>query len=54
MLYEVITDANTDQILAQMREGQAESQLPRDVVNYGVTVAKSTSSPLIMFALFSP
>ncbi len=48
------TDANTDQILAQMREGQAESQLPRDVVNYGVTVAKSTSSPLIMFALFSP
>src|SRR5512139_2193475 len=48
------TDANTDQILAQMREGQAESQLPRDVVNYGVTVAKSTSSPLIMFALYSP
>ena len=48
------TDANTDQILAQMREGQAESQLPRDVLNYGVTVAKSTSSPLIMFALFSP
>src|SRR5512139_3661474 len=48
------TDANTDQILAQMREGQAESQLPRDVVDYGVTVAKSTSSPLIMFALYSP
>ncbi len=48
------TDANTDQILAQMREGQAESQLPRDVTNYGVTVAKSTSSPLIMFALYSP
>src|SRR5512143_1740868 len=48
------TDANTDQILAQMREGQAESQLPRDVIDYGVTVAKSTSSPLIMFALYSP
>src|SRR5512137_1630639 len=48
------TDANTDQILAQMREGQAESQLPRDVVDYGVTVVKSTSSPLIMFALYSP
>ncbi|WP_300340085.1 multidrug efflux RND transporter permease subunit [Accumulibacter sp.] len=48
------TDANTDQLLAQMREGQAESQLPSEVRNYGVTVAKSTSSPLIMFALYSP
>src|SRR5512139_653523 len=48
------TDANTDQILAQMREGQAESQLPTDVTNYGVTVQKSTSSPLIMFSLYSP
>jgi len=52
--FELGTDANTDQILAQMREGQAESQLPRDVLDYGVTVAKSTSSPLIMFALYSP
>ena len=52
--FELKTDANTDQILSQMREGQAESQLPRDVVDYGVTVAKSTSSPLIMFALYSP
>ena len=48
------TDANTDQLLAQMREGQAEAQLPSDVRNYGVTVAKSTSSPLIMFGLYSP
>ncbi|MEF8734401.1 MAG: multidrug efflux RND transporter permease subunit [Candidatus Accumulibacter meliphilus] len=48
------TDANTDQLLAQMRQGQAESQLPSDVRNYGVTVAKSTSSPLVMFALYSP
>jgi HAE1 family hydrophobic/amphiphilic exporter-1 len=52
--FELGTDANTDQILAQMREGQAEPQLPRDVVDYGITVAKSTSSPLIMFALYSP
>ena len=48
------TDANTDQLLAQMRQGQAESQLPSDVRNYGVTVQKSTSSPLVMFALYSP
>jgi HAE1 family hydrophobic/amphiphilic exporter-1 len=52
--FELKTDANTDQILSQMREGQAEAQLPRDVVDYGVTVQKSTSSPLIMFALYSP
>ena len=52
--FELGTSANTDQILSQMRESQAESQLPRDVVNYGVTVAKSTSSPFIMFALYSP
>ena len=52
--FELGTNANTDQILAQMRVNQAESQLPRDVIDYGITVAKSTSSPLIMFALFSP
>jgi len=52
--FQLGTDANTDQILAQMRQGQAESQLPRDVLDYGVTVAKSTSSPLVMFALYSP
>lgn len=52
--FDLKTDASTDQLLAQMREGQAESQLPSDVRNYGVTVQKSTSSPLIMFALYSP
>jgi HAE1 family hydrophobic/amphiphilic exporter-1 len=48
------TNANTDQLLAQMRQGQAESQLPSDVRNYGITTAKSTSSPLLMFGLYSP
>src|SRR5262245_14992642 len=52
--FDVKTDVNTDQILAQMRANQANSQLPADVINQGVTVQKSTSSPLIMFALFSP
>jgi HAE1 family hydrophobic/amphiphilic exporter-1 len=52
--FDIATDANTDQLLAQMRQGQAESQLPSDVRNYGVTVQKSTASPLIMFALYSP
>ena len=52
--FDVKTDPNTDQILAQMRSNQANSQLPADVINQGVTVMKSTSNPLIMFALFSP
>jgi HAE1 family hydrophobic/amphiphilic exporter-1 len=52
--FEVGTNVNTDQILAQMRSNQASSQLPQDVNKFGVTVQKSTSSPLIMFALFSP
>jgi hydrophobic/amphiphilic exporter-1 (mainly G- bacteria), HAE1 family len=52
--FDVKTDPSTDQILAQMRQGQAESQLPADVRDYGVTVQKSTAAPLIMFALYSP
>jgi HAE1 family hydrophobic/amphiphilic exporter-1 len=52
--FDLKTDANTDQILSQMRQNQAQSQLPTDVINYGITVQKSTSSPLIMFALYSP
>jgi HAE1 family hydrophobic/amphiphilic exporter-1 len=52
--FNVATDPNTDQILTQMRQGQANSQLPAAVNNQGVTVIKSTSSPLIMFALYSP
>jgi len=50
----VETDPNTDQVLAQMRKSQAESQIPSDVRNYGVNVQKSTSSPLLLFALYSP
>ncbi len=52
--FDIKTDTNTDQLLAQMRKGQAESQLPADVRNYGVKVEKSTASPLIMFGLYSP
>lgn len=52
--FELGTNANTDQILSQMRQNQASSQLPADVNNYGVTVAKSTSAPMLMFALSSP
>ena len=52
--FDVTTDPNTDQVLTQMRVLQAQSQLPSSVQNYGVTVAKSTSAPLMVISLFSP
>jgi len=52
--FDIKTDPSTDQILAQMRTNQANSQLPSDVVNYGVTVQKSTAAPLMLVNLYSP
>ena len=48
------TEPTTDQILAQMRQTQAASQLPAEVKNYGVTVQQALSSPLGVFVLSSP
>jgi len=42
--FDVKTDPNIDQVLAQLRENQSEPQLPQDVRNYGVTLLKSPSS----------
>src|SRR6266852_2309421 len=52
--FDVKTDPNTDQILAQMRETQAASQLPADVTNFGITVQKSVTAPLMLISLYSP
>jgi len=52
--FDVATSPNTDLILAQMRETQAASQLPADVNNYGVTVQKATTAPLMLISLYSP
>ncbi len=54
VFFGVQTDATTDQILTQMRQSQAVSQLPQAVSSYGVTVQKSSSAPLVLFALYSP
>ena len=45
VFFGVQTDPTTDQILTQMRQGQAASQLPSPVTSYGVTVQKSASAP---------
>jgi len=52
--FDVKTDPNNDFILAQARETQAASQLPTDVTNYGITVRKSVTAPLMLFAIYSP
>ena len=52
--FDVKTDPNIDQVLAQMRKAQADTKLPSEVKNYGVTVKKSQSSPLMVIDISSP
>src|SRR2546423_4321285 len=52
--FDVAPDPNIDQVLTQLRVAQAQSQLPADVNNYGITVKKSTTAPLMLIALYSP
>jgi hydrophobic/amphiphilic exporter-1 (mainly G- bacteria), HAE1 family len=52
--FDVKMDPNIAQVLAQMRQAQAEAKLPEDVRNYGVTVKKSTAAPLMVVNLVSP
>jgi HAE1 family hydrophobic/amphiphilic exporter-1 len=52
--FDVQTDPNTDLILSQIRENQAASQLPASVSQYGVTIQKATTAPLMIMALYSP
>jgi len=52
--FDIATETNTDQILSQMRTNQATSQIPSSVNQYGITVQKSTSAPLMLVALYSP
>src|SRR6266403_695609 len=52
--FDVASDPNTDLILTQMRETQAASQLPQDVTNFGITVQKTVTAPLMLLTLYSP
>src|SRR5436309_5922492 len=52
--FDVKTDTNTDLILTQIRETQAASQLPVEVTNFGVTVQKTLTAPLMLISLYSP
>jgi HAE1 family hydrophobic/amphiphilic exporter-1 len=52
--FQLGTDVNTDQILAQMRTGQANSQLPTEVIQQGVIVQPGTTAPFMLLDLYSP
>src|SRR6476659_338547 len=52
--FDLNTDPNIDHVLTQLRYAQAESQLPAEVRNFGVTVQKSLSAPFMLMALSSP
>ncbi|MGD0232729.1 MAG: efflux RND transporter permease subunit, partial [Syntrophorhabdales bacterium] len=52
--FDVKTDPNTDLVLTQIRQNMAQPQLPVDVRNYGVTMQKARSSPLMIIGLYSP
>lgn len=53
VIFDTSTLPTTDQILAQMRQTQAASQMPSEVRNYGVTVEQALASPLGVFVLYS-
>jgi HAE1 family hydrophobic/amphiphilic exporter-1 len=52
--FDVKTNADTDQILSQLRVAQAEAQLPAQVNTAGIIVQKSLNSPLMILSLVSP
>jgi hydrophobic/amphiphilic exporter-1 (mainly G- bacteria), HAE1 family len=52
--FDLKTDPNMDLILTQSREQLANGQLPPEVNNYGITLKKSTTAPLMLIALYSP
>jgi hydrophobic/amphiphilic exporter-1 (mainly G- bacteria), HAE1 family len=52
--FDVKTDPNIDQVLAQLRVDQAQSQLPAEVTTAGLTVQKALTSPLMLVAINSP
>src|SRR5258706_3521378 len=46
--YDVQTDPNTDLILTQIRSTPAQSQLPADVNNFGLTAPKTVTTPFML------
>src|SRR5512133_645184 len=52
--FDVDTNIDIDNVLVQNRFSQAQTYLPQDVKNFGVTIKKSLNFPLMVIALYSP
>ena len=52
--FDLKTDPNTDLLLTQSRQQLANGQLPPEVNNYGITLKKATTAPLMIVALYAP
>jgi HAE1 family hydrophobic/amphiphilic exporter-1 len=52
--FEVGTDPNVDNVLTYIRLAQAIPQLPSPVQKFGISVLKAHTSPLAIFAIYSP
>ena len=52
--FDLKTDPNTDLLLTQSRQQLANGQLPPEVNNYGITLKKATTAPLMLVAIYSP
>jgi HAE1 family hydrophobic/amphiphilic exporter-1 len=52
--FDLKTDPNTDLLLTQSRQQLANGQLPPEVNNYGITLKKATTAPLMLISLYSP
>ena len=54
VVFEPGSDPDIDQVLTNMRYGQASSQLPLEVQSTGVTIKQQPGLPLLMYSLTSP
>ncbi|MDB4974240.1 MAG: efflux system, inner rane transporter CmeB [Myxococcaceae bacterium] len=52
--FDVGTNIDIDNVLVQNRFSQAQTSLPQDVKNFGVTIKKSLAFPLMVVAFYSP
>jgi hydrophobic/amphiphilic exporter-1 (mainly G- bacteria), HAE1 family len=52
--FDIGTNIDIDNVLVQNRFSQAQTYLPQDVKNFGVTIKKSLAFPLIVISLYSP
>ncbi|HWY55010.1 MAG TPA: efflux RND transporter permease subunit, partial [Terriglobales bacterium] len=52
--FDLKTDPNMDLMLTQSRQQLANGQLPAAVNNYGITLKKSATAPLMLISLYSP